>query len=418
MTLYDTSQKSYKALISTIEPIDGGVPSMTRWLCTLLEEIEIEPTLAWYAPYRNYPYLSAPLYGSIFKRENMIQKTAFSKYMSFGIGAKYPEFEFTHYLPSKYWKALIAKHHLHFVVSGNVLAATPYFFMKTPFLAWIATPWEADRKDRVQTFNQPRRFFDSAINRPFLKILEQQILKSPSSDIISLSSYTSKELSQISRKPLSSVMLMPVDTNIYSPLKQRVVPWKIGFSGRYCDPRKNIKLLLDAIKILRNSSKDIQLVLVGDKDYESMKGQIEAMGLTKQVTCYPHMDPHDLSRLLQSLDLFVIPSHQEGLCISALEAMASGVPVISTRCGGPEDYVIPGRTGYFVDYYPSSLAQAILKVCSNRIERDRLSNAAVAWVRESASKDASRKIFRKHLSELMDRLNLKEHYLATTTRME
>lgn len=417
MTVHVSSQKSYKALISTIEPIDGGVPSMTRWLCNLLEEIDITPTLAWYAPYRNYPRLSVPLSGSVLKSQSIIEKIAFAKYSSFGIGAKYPEFEFTHYLPSKNWRTLIAMNHLHFVVSGNVLAATPYLFMKTPFLAWVATPWEADRKDRVQTFNRSRRFFDSAINSPFLKILEQQILRSPSSDIISLSSYTSNELSKLSRKPLRSVMLMPVDTDIYFPSNHKVVPWTIGFSGRYCDPRKNIKLLLDSVKILLTSSNDVQLTLVGDKDYQSIIGLIESMGLAEQVICYPHMDPPDLSQLLQSLDLFVIPSHQEGLCISALEAMASGVPVISTRCGGPEEYVIPGQTGYLIDNNPYSLAEVISQVCSNRLERDRLSNAAVAWVRESASKDASRKVFRKHLCKLMDRSNLKAPNLATTSHM-
>ena len=40
-----------RALISTIEPIDGGVPTMTRCITDLLEELDIEPVYAWYAPW-------------------------------------------------------------------------------------------------------------------------------------------------------------------------------------------------------------------------------------------------------------------------------------------------------------------------------------------------------------------------------
>ncbi|MFN9911060.1 MAG: hypothetical protein ACK53L_00665, partial [Pirellulaceae bacterium] len=61
MTQSSHSPVQLKALISTIEPIDGGVPSMTKWICKLLEERNILPTLAWYAPWRNYPKLSVPV---------------------------------------------------------------------------------------------------------------------------------------------------------------------------------------------------------------------------------------------------------------------------------------------------------------------------------------------------------------------
>ena len=54
--------------------------------------------------------------------------------------------------------------------------------------------------------------------------------------------------------------------------------------------------------------------------------------------------------------MFVIPSHQEGLCIAALEAMACGCPVVSTRCGGPEEFVVEGRTGYLVPASPEAMA--------------------------------------------------------------
>ena len=53
-----------RALISTIEPIDGGVPTMTRCITGLLEELDIEPVYAWYAPWSQHPALSCLLYTS------------------------------------------------------------------------------------------------------------------------------------------------------------------------------------------------------------------------------------------------------------------------------------------------------------------------------------------------------------------
>lgn len=121
------------------------------------------------------------------------------------------------------------------------------------------------------------------------------------------------------------------------------------------------------------------------------------MGLEGRVQCHPCLGPSALAEVLQGLDLFVIPSHQEGLCIAALEAMACGVPVVSTRCGGPEDYVIDGGTGQLVASEPAAMAAAIAAICADRSLRERLSAGAQAWVREQASPEAARRTFLAHL---------------------
>ena len=62
--------------------------------------------------------------------------------------------------------------------------------------------------------------------------------------------------------------------------------------------------------------------------------------------------------------------------------MASGVPVVSTRCGGPEDYVIDGKTGRLVNDDPEDMADAIAGICSDRAERDRMGRNARAHIEE------------------------------------
>jgi glycosyltransferase involved in cell wall biosynthesis len=70
--------------------------------------------------------------------------------------------------------------------------------------------------------------------------------------------------------------------------------------------------------------------------------------------------------VLASCDLLVHPSHSEGFGAVLLEAMAAEKPVVATRCGGPEEIVHDGRTGYLVPVGdPPALAAAIRAVLSN-----------------------------------------------------
>ena len=398
MTSLETSR--LRALVSTIEPIDGGVPTMTRWICELLEELGITPILAWYAPWRNHPKLSIPLYkihsGA---KPRIIHDRAFGRYESYGIGCWLPELEFTHYLPTILWKQLISECHLHLAVSGNALCALPYLNPKIPFLAWIATPWEADRKDRIRELIIPRRILDAVVNTPILRRLEKRILTASQGDILSLSKYTLKELEDLCNKRIRGVMYMPVDTNLFQPDYSRTNKWRIGFSGRYCDPRKNIELLLGATRILLNHGYRVELVLVGERKAEQLMPMIREYGIVDNVSCLMHMSPAELAQVLQTFDVFAIPSHQEGLCIAALEAMACGVPVVSTRCGGPEDYVKPGLTGELVkENTADAFAQMIKNLCINRERRHQLSTGSVDWIEKHASKDISRIEFKKHLT--------------------
>lgn len=373
---------------------------MTKWICKSLSELNIEPILAWYCPWRNQPKLSVPIYRLFTRTPGRLKSLGFGTYSGYGIGSWLPELEFTHYLPTNCWNQLIESCHLHLVVSGNPLAATPYVMNRVPFLAWIATPWEADRKNRIAKYSHQRRLVDYSITKPIARRLEKVILRSRYGNFLTLSSYTLKELKKISGRKMESTMLLPVNDQIFTVNYKRTIPWRVGFSGRYCDPRKNIELLFQATKINAQRGADIELVLVGDKNPSEIDELVYKYRLKDRVRCYSHMESVDLSDLLQTFDVFVIPSHQEGLCISALEAMACGVPIVSTYCGGPEEFVIPGETGYLVDNTPDTLAKAIEDICIDRNRRKNLSKGALEWVNSHATEQRSTLVFRKYLADL------------------
>jgi glycosyltransferase involved in cell wall biosynthesis len=79
---------------------------------------------------------------------------------------------------------------------------------------------------------------------------------------------------------------------------------------------------------------------------------------------------------LQTLDVFVVPWYQEGLCISALGAMACGCPVVSTSCGGPEEFVIKGEIGDRVGFDPGEMADAVLRLIRSPKIRKKPSEAS------------------------------------------
>jgi glycosyltransferase involved in cell wall biosynthesis len=385
-----------RALVITNKPAEGGVTAMNWCITGLLEELGIEPVFAWYAPWSHHPSLSVPVYAlASGRRPGELDQRAFGNHEAHGIGCWLPELEFTHFLPRRAWRERIASCQLHLSVTGSPLCALPYARLGLPFLAWVATPWEADRSDRVKQFATSRRILDRSLNAPVLRRFERQILQSPSGRILAISQYTADALARIAGQAIDGVMVVPVNSDIFYTTQDTVVPWRIGFAGRYKDPRKNIDLLLGAVKILHQQGAPVELHLVGCDDTTFLEPKLRQLGIESQVVCHPRLP--ELAPLLRSLDVFVIPSHQEGLCIAAMEAMACGTPVVSTRCGGPEQFLVEGWNGHLVDSDPQAMASAIAAIASHRPRRERLAAAARQWVAENASLAAAREIFRTNL---------------------
>jgi glycosyltransferase involved in cell wall biosynthesis len=144
---------------------------------------------------------------------------------------------------------------------------------------------------------------------------------------------------------------------------------------------------------LRSEGVDVQALVTGGEPDAKLKQRLEYAGLDRYVTFAGYVALDRLKELLQTLDVFVVPSHQEGLCIAALQAMACGCPVVSTRCGGPEEFVIDGETGYLVDSDSDQMAAAIRTTINNPGERDRMGINACQLVRERYNTDRCKSIF-------------------------
>jgi len=129
----------------------------------------------------------------------------------------------------------------------------------------------------------------------------------------------------------------------------------IGSVGRL-DPRKGYRYLIEAFSKVKRVEKDARLLIVGPGNPENLP---VAAGLKDGITFIPAVDnmPYFLSRI----DLFVLPSLEEGLGIAILEALAMRKPVIATAVGGIPEIITNGENGVLVPGgNAAALATAIL----------------------------------------------------------
>ncbi|TPV33848.1 glycosyltransferase family 4 protein [Paucihalobacter ruber] len=164
---------------------------------------------------------------------------------------------------------------------------------------------------------------------------------------------------KVIRSPLSPLFIdsyQPCNKPSHMPLQLIVVGrfhWKKGYS-----------YLLNAMHMLKQQGLSVHLNFIGENDYpEEILFQLHQLGLENQVNLLGKKSQEELATLLKQHHALVLPSLEEGIANVVLEAMALGVPVISTNCGGMAEVVKPGETGWLVPVRdPKALAAAITKL--------------------------------------------------------
>ena len=138
--------------------------------------------------------------------------------------------------------------------------------------------------------------------------------------------------------------------------------------GRFADPRKNVHLLFETYARLKErlGPDAPNLVLAGRTAPPADAWDLaEHRGIADSISFLEDVSLDRLVDLYREAKLFVLSSDEEGLGLVILEAMACGVPVVSTDCGGPGTVVQDGETGRLV---PTR-------------DADRLADAAVTLLR-------------------------------------
>ncbi|MBO1579765.1 glycosyltransferase family 4 protein [Bacillus sp. XF8] len=121
----------------------------------------------------------------------------------------------------------------------------------------------------------------------------------------------------------------------------------ILFMGRV-GTRKGIYDLVDIMPEISKEYPNVKLHIAGDGDLVTLNKKIEEFNLNKNTQIHGWIDYNQKMKLLEESSIFILPSYNEGLPVSILEAMAAGLPVISTNIGGIPEQIINGLNGFII----------------------------------------------------------------------
>jgi glycosyltransferase involved in cell wall biosynthesis len=138
----------------------------------------------------------------------------------------------------------------------------------------------------------------------------------------------------------------------------------IGILGGMGNYRKGLDILIKAVSLLKDM--ELTVHIGGDgKLLSTFKDMAKELDVAGKCVFYGEIKPESIQDFYSKLDFFILPSRDETFGVVVVEAMACGLPVIATKCGGPEE-IITKETGVLIESEnPQELARAIRSVAGN-----------------------------------------------------
>jgi len=232
-------------------------------------------------------------------------------------------------------------------VAGGPAPALAALAAGRPTVAFIATLVREERESVIARTHGFAKLWMRSITT-IMSALERRAL-GDLSHVFAESVYTRDLVASLVAPDQLSVAPPGIDTDLFHPRCYRPDGYLLSV-GRLSDPRKNVAMLYRGYTLLRGRMPQApRLVLAG----QSMPSQADEelareLGIASWIERRTSLSFEDLAATYRDASVFVLTSNEEGLGIVILEAMASGIPIIATRCGGPDLVVEEGHTGHLV----------------------------------------------------------------------
>lgn len=275
--------------------------------------------------------------------------------------------------------ALVHAHYWLSVAAGELLAQRWH----VPHLAMFHTLAEVKLRARASE------------REPQARIEAEQRLVHAADRVVAATEHERQLLRQIYGVPRERVAVIPlgVDRNVFQPRDRDIARTVLASRGVLesagarvvlavgrLEPLKGFDILIRALSQLTVEDEVVLWIAGGDERSAPERSRLEAVA--REVRCAERVRflgavPHELlSTYYNAADVVVVPSFYESFGLVALEAMASGVPVVASRVGGLVATVSDGRTGYLVPWRcPEPFAEKVDLLLRNEPLRRALGEA-------------------------------------------
>lgn len=149
---------------------------------------------------------------------------------------------------------------------------------------------------------------------------------------------------------------------------------KILHVGRFA-PQKNHEMMVEAFADVVRDYPHCELDLVGDGDLvNSVRQKVTELGIKEKVHFLKLLD--NVYEKMSESDIFILPSKYEGMPISLIEAMATGLPIVATAVGGVPDMIENGKSGILVGVSKEEIAKGLVMLIEDTTLRENVSQGA------------------------------------------
>lgn len=227
--------------------------------------------------------------------------------------------------------------------------------------------------------------------KPVVTAAMKSVSRNVSSKLVVLNNEDADWVCQNFSASQTGVSIIPgtgVDLARFSPAEKIARNcFRVAYVGRMLT-EKGIFDLIEAIKILKKDSFDLELFLAGEPD-PSNPASIDISQLQKwekEKLCKYLGHSKNIETIYQQIDVLILPSYREGLGMTIIEAASTGIPSIATDVPGCRSAVINGKTGLLVPSgQPEKIADAIKYLIRNPEIRMTMGENARKFVEENFS---------------------------------
>jgi len=135
----------------------------------------------------------------------------------------------------------------------------------------------------------------------------------------------------------------------------------------HLDKKKNQDMLIQSFSKAFKNRPEVRLVIAGGGvEYSNLNDLINMLNMQDQISLFGRASREEVKNLLQNSDAFVLSSEYETFGVVIIEAMACGLPVLATKCGGPESIVTSDKLGLLSEVDKEELSKSLLEMYNKK----------------------------------------------------